>query len=306
MTKTMQTTDLFIGFSKENINIDPDTRLFVRQKPGEKTPILLLHGYPQTHLIWRHIAPRLAELGHYVIAPDLKGYGDSDAPVPLPDASNYSRQAMGWDMIHLLDTLKIDQCIIIGHDRGARVTYRMALDHPDRIKACAVLDILPTVEFWDVADREFMMDVFHWAYLAQPRNLSQHMIGLDPDFWHDWIMRHWAKDMSAFPDEIISEYRRCFRRKEVIAATCADYLAGATIDVEHDQHDRASGKKITCPLLALWSGTYSQTESNALQVWKKWAREVSGQGFPAGHFLPEEAPDLIFPAIAAWLSAFVE
>ena len=209
---------------------------------------------------------------------------------------------MASDMADLLTALNVSRCIVIGHDRGGRVTYRMALDHPKLVSKCVVLDILPTSASWDMANKEFMLDTFHWAFLAQEQGLPQHMITLDPDFWHNWIMRQWAVDLSAHPDEIWAEYRRCFRRKEVIAGTCADYLAGATIDDKCDREDMKMGRKITCPLLALWAGKFGNAENYALDVWRQWGINVSGRGFDnAGHFLPEESPLAILPSILSFI-----
>jgi haloacetate dehalogenase len=261
---------------------------------GEGSAVLLLHGYPQTHLIWRHLAPRLAR-EFQVFAPDLKGYGDSDAPPPDPSSSNYAKRAMAADMVAMMRGLGHERFAVVGHDRGARVGYRMALDHPDRVRRLAVLDIVPTGAMWDSANRLFAVNTFHWGFLAQGGGLPERLIGADPDFWIDATCRRWSRDPKALADAL-PEYRRAFRRPEVIAATCADYRAGATLDDTHDRADLAAGKRIECPVLAIWSGTFVGQEKGGgdpLEIWRRYAVDVRGFQVDCGHFIPEEAPGII-------------
>jgi haloacetate dehalogenase len=262
-------------------------------KGGEEPAVVLLHGYPQTHLVWRHVAPLLAK-SMTVVCLDLKGYGDSAAPPPLPDSSNYSKRQMASEVAEIMTMLGFERFSVIGHDRGARVAYRLALDLPQRVDHLVVLDILPTGAYWELADRRFALGTFHWGFLAQPAGLPERLIGADPDFWLDWIVRHWAGDMSPFTAEVMNEYRRCFRRPEVIAATCADYRAGATIDDAHDRTDLRQGKMIECPMLTLWSGTFVDEHSDALKIWNHWAKKVQGERVQSGHFIPEEIPVEVF------------
>lgn len=260
---------------------------------GEGAPVLLLHGYPQTHLIWRHLAPRLAR-EFQVFAPDLKGYGDSDAPAPDPSSSNYSKRAMAADMVAMMRGLGHERFAVVGHDRGARVAYRMALDSPERVRRLAVLDIVPTGAMWAAANRVFALNTFHWGFLAQGGGLPERLLGADPDFWVEATCRRWSRDFRALA-EVLPEYQRAFRRPEVIAATCADYRAGATLDDTHDQTDVAAGKKIECPLLAIWSGTFvgRNKGTDPLEVWRGYANDVRGFAVDCGHFIPEEAPGVI-------------
>jgi haloacetate dehalogenase len=260
---------------------------------GDGTAVLLLHGYPQTHLIWRHLAPRLAR-EFQVFAPDLKGYGDSDAPPPDPSSSNYSKRAMAADMVAMMRGLGHERFAVVGHDRGARVAYRMALDAPDRVRKLVVLDIAPTGAMWESANRVFAVNTFHWGFLAQGAGLPEKMIGADPGYWVEAMCRKWSRDPKAL-DDAMPEYRRAFSRPEVIAATCADYRAGATLDDTHDQADLAAGKKIECPLLAIWSGSFVGKDKTAdpLAVWRRFANDVRGFPVDCGHFIPEEVPGII-------------
>ena len=276
-----------------------DLNFHVR-KGGKGPPVLLLHGYPQTHLVWRQLAPLLAE--HVTVyCPDLKGYGDSSAPPPTPDSSNYSKRQMAAEMAELMRLQGHQRFAVIGHDRGARVAYRLALDFPEAVSHLVALDIVPTGSYWDQADKRFAFGTFHWGFLAQGGGLPEKLIGADPDFWLDWIVRRWAGDATKIPDEVMTEYRRCFRRPEVIAATCADYRAGATLDYEHDKADLRAGKKIECPVYAFWSGTFVDDRSDALRIWRQWANDVRGERVQSGHFIPEEIPENIVGPMMGFL-----
>ncbi len=289
---------MFDGFSRWQVQLNDLS--FKVIKGGEGTPVVLLHGYPQSHVIWRHIAPVLAR-SMSVVCLDLKGYGDSAAPAPLPDSSNYSKRQMAAEVVEIMKMLGFERFSVIGHDRGARVAYRMALDYPDRINRLVPLDIVPTATYWEQADKKFSIGSFHWGFLAQPNGLPERMIGADPDYWLEWIIRHWAGDMAAFPDEIMAEFKRCFRRPEVIAATCADYRAGATIDDSHDLADLKQGRMIECPTLAIYSGTFVDEKRDPLKQWQRWARKVTVERVQSGHFIPEEIPDQILPKLRQFL-----
>lgn len=260
---------------------------------GEGPPVLLLHGYPQTHLVWRHLAPTLAR-EFTVIVPDLKGYGDSDAPAPDPSSSRYSKRAMAADLVALMRALNHERFLVVGHDRGARVGYRMALDHADRVRKLATFDIVPTGAMWETANRVFAVSTFHWGFLAQAGGIPEKLIGADPDFWVEAICRKWARNFKALEDAM-PEYKRCFRRPEVIAASCADYRAGATLDDTHDRADLDAERKIECPVMAVWSGTFvGQGKSgDPMQTWRRFANDVRGFPVDCGHFIPEEAPGTI-------------
>ncbi|MBL8710723.1 MAG: alpha/beta hydrolase [Rhodospirillaceae bacterium] len=279
---------MFDGFNRWQIQLGDIS--FKVIKGGQGPAVVLLHGYPQSHLIWRHLAPVLAE-SMAVVCLDLKGYGDSAAPTPLPDSSNYAKRQLAHEVVGIMRMLGHETFSVVGHDRGARVGYRLALDHPDRVQKLVSLDIVPTATYWDLADKDFSLGTFHWGFLAQPGGLPERMIGADPDFWLDWILRHWAGDMAAFPAEILAEYRRCFRRPEVIAASCADYRAGATIDDAHDRDDMKRGRRIGCPALALYSGTFVDDRRNPAKLWQQWVRKPIVERVACGHFIPEEMPD---------------
>jgi haloacetate dehalogenase len=289
----------FPGFEQGPITIG-DLTLNVRIG-GSGRPLLLLHGYPQTHMAWHKVAPELAR--HFmVICPDLKGYGDSDAPPPTRGSGNYSKRVMGEEMLALMNALGRSRFAIVGHDRGARIAYRLALDHPEAVTKLGILDILPTAEYWDLADRKFAVNAFHWGFLARDGGLPERLIGHDPDFFQDYLMQLWAGDYGALDPEALQEYRRCFRKPENIAASCADYRAGYTIDDAQDRADRAAGKKIACPVLVLSGDQYLSTgENQAVDIWKRWATDVRGSLIQSGHFVAEEKPQDVLAALVPFL-----
>jgi haloacetate dehalogenase len=269
---------------------------------GHGPAVLLLHGYPQTHLIWRHLAPDWAER-FAVVVPDLKGYGASDAPAPAADSANYSKRTMAAECVALMRELGHERFAVVGHDRGGRVAYRLALDHPQTVAKLVTLDIIPTGATWAAAKRAFAINTFHWGFLAQGGGLPERLIGGDPDYWLEFCCRKWARDPAALADAL-DEYKRAFRRPEVIAATCADYRAGATLDDEHDRADLDAGRKIECPMLVVWSGTLRgrTRPEDPLETWRQYARDVRGFAAESGHFIPEEAPDAIRAPIAEFLA----
>jgi len=269
---------------------------------GSGAPLMLLHGYPQTHLAWHAVAPELAR--HFtVICPDLKGYGDSDAPAPDADSAAYSKRVMGGEMLALMAALGHRRFAVAGHDRGARIAYRMALDHPEAIAKLCVVDILPTAEYWDLADRKFAVNTFHWGFLARDGGLPERLIGQDPDFFQDYLMRLWSGDYGALDPAALAEYRRCFAKPENIAASCADYRAGATIDDAQDREDRKAGRRIACPVLVLSGDQYLSTgENQAVDIWKRWADDVRGTIVRSGHFVMEEKPQEVLGALVPFLA----
>lgn len=292
---------LFPGFERRRVTVGGSG--FNLRLGGTGDPLLLLHGYPQTHLAWHAVAPELARR-FTVVCPDLKGYGDSDAPAPDADSATYSKRVMGDEMLALMAGLGHRRFAVVGHDRGARVAYRMALDHPEAVAKLAILDVIPTAEQWDVADKAFAFGVFHWGFLARGGGLPERLIGHDPDFFHDYLMRAWAGDHAALSPEALAEYRRCFGKPENIAASCADYRAGYTIDDALDREDRAAGRKIACPVLVLTGSDYLQTgETGPLAIWKRWADDVQGGVIRCGHFVMEEKPQETLAALVAFMRA---
>ena len=289
----------FPGFEQRRVSVG-GLNLNVRLG-GSGAPLLLLHGFPQTHVVWHKVAPELAH--HFtVVCPDLKGYGDSDAPAPTADAGNYSKRVMGEEMLALMQALGHRRFAVVGHDRGARIAYRLALDHPEALTKLGILDIVPTSEYWDLADRRFAVNTFHWGFLARDGGLPERLIGKDPDFFQDYLIRLWTGDYGALDPEALAEYRRCFRKPENIAAACADYRAGYTIDDEMDRADRAAGKKIACPVLVLSGDQYLSTgEDKAVDIWNRWATDVRGSVIQSGHFVAEERPQEVLAALVPFL-----
>ena len=289
----------FAGFAAHEINLGEAT-IFARVG-GSGPPLLLLHGYPQSHLMWARVAAALAA-SFTVVAADLRGYGRSSAP-GSHKGERYSKRVMAKDVIALMSALGHQRFAVAGHDRGGRVAYRLALDHPDLVTKIATLDIVPTWEMWDSMDAARAMAVYHWLFLAQPEPLPETLIGAASEAYLDHTLASWTGDQSlkAFAPAALEAYRAAFREPARIHAACEDYRAGATIDRALDEADRSAGRKIAAPLLALWGakGIPAKGES-PLEVWRRWASEVSGAGVESGHFLPEEAPE----ATAAALGEF--
>ena len=260
-------------------------------------PLLLLHGYPQTHAMWRRVAHALAADFRIVLA-DLRGYGDSaklpPAATPELDHEQYSKRAMAADLAGLMQSLGHERFALVGHDRGGRVAHRLALDHPDRVTRLALLDIVPTVDVYDATDMRFASVYYHWFFLIQPAPLPERMIGGDPAYYLRWMLGGFGSRGIGFVEpEALAEYERCFCRPEAIHATCEDYRASATIDLEHDRASRAAGEKIACDLLLLWGsrGVVGRL-FDPVALWRaQCSGSVTGQALEAGHFLAEELPD---------------
>ncbi len=275
---------MFDGFQTTRIDTG-EVEINVRHG-GSGPPLLLLHGYPQTHAMWHAVAPVLAE-EHTVVACDLRGYGDSGRPRTTADHWPYCKRAMAADQVAVMRALGFDRFAVAGHDRGGRVAYRLALDHPERVRRLAVLDIVPTGEVWTRADRAFGMGYWHWFFLAQPAPLPERLIAGDLDAYYGF---HGTRDRMA--PEALAEYRRCGADPAVIHAMCEDYRAGATLDLEHDLADRSRRRRIACPLLALWGGRWFLEDwYDVLAIWRDWAGDVQGRALDCGHYLPEEAPE---------------
>jgi haloacetate dehalogenase len=234
--------------------------------------------------MWHLVAPRLAER-FTVVAADLRGYGDSSKPPTTPDHEPYSKRAFGRDQFAVMRRLGFERFALVGHDRGGRTAYRMALDEPDRISRLAVLDIVPTVEMWDALDLRLAMENWHWLFLAQPAPFPEEVIGVDVERWY------FRKRRERFHPDALAEYLRALRDPATIHAICEDYRAGATFDRELDAADRAAGRRIGCPVLVLWSALEDLDPLDPLSVWRRWADDVRGEGLPAGHFLAEELPE---------------
>jgi haloacetate dehalogenase len=269
---------------------------------GSGPPLLLLHGNPQTLAMWHKVAPRLAR--HFtVVATDLRGYGDSSKPVSSPDHSPYSKRPMALDQIEVMRQLGHDRFFVAGHDRGSRVAYRMALDHPAKVLRLAVLDIIPTGESFRRADMKFGMGYWHWFFLAQPDGLPEMLIGKDPDeYWFRHTSRE-PKSRDFFDKDALADYLRCFRNPETRHAICEDYRAAATLDYALDEADRAAGRKITCPTLVLW-GRKGKLDKwyDVLAIWREWANDAHGFPLDCGHYLAEEKPEETFEALRTFFT----
>ena len=274
----------------ELISVDtPACRLSVRHG-GEGAPLLLLHGYPQTHAMWHAVAPVLADRFH-VICPDLRGYGESEKPATTPDHAPYSKRAMAADMVALMRHFGYEQFAVAGHDRGARVTHRLALDHPERVTKACVIDITPTLHMFDETDQHFASGYYHWFFLIQPDNLPETLIGHDPVWYLNEKLRRASAPGFAFPDEVIDHYRRCFANPDTVHASCEDYRAAASIDLEHDRASREAGERVRCPLLVLWGERgFVHRTYKVPAVWSAYADEVRCESLYTGHYVPEEDP----------------
>ena len=290
---------MFDDFTRKQIKAQKTTINLVQG--GRGYPVLLLHGYPQTHLMWRKIAPRLAQ-DFTVVAPDLRGYGDSSKPANGPDMANYSKRALALDQVEIMQALGFDRFAVAGHDRGARVTHRLLRDHPDRITRAASLDIVPTLYRFETVDQKMATGSWHWFFLIQGRGLPEHMIGLDPEFVLRHMLASHLGDSGAIEAAAFAEYLRCFANPETIRATCAEYRAGASIDLVHDRADRA--RKVKVPLLILWGARSGQGSGyDMLKVWREHADDVRGHGIDSGHFIPEEKPDEVVAALRSFFLA---
>jgi haloacetate dehalogenase len=258
---------------------------------GSGPPLLLLHGYPQSHVVWRLVAPTLAERFSVVLA-DLRGYGRSGKPRSEGDHSAYSKRVMAGDMVEVMEQLGHSRFFVAGHDRGGRVAYRMALDHPDRVARLATIDIVPTYPTWRTMRAQAGLSAYHWYFLAQPHDLPERLIACDPGYFLRWTLRSWTGDrtLDAFEQEALAAYEAAFNQPETVRATCEDYRAGATVDMEDDRTDLYAGRRISCPMLALWGDRSDVPGDFVLHTWREWAVDVRGYGLPCGHFPPEEAP----------------
>jgi haloacetate dehalogenase len=273
---------------------------------GAGQPLLLLHGYPQTHLMWAKIAPRLAE--HFtVVMSDLRGYGDSDKPQSDPQHETYSFRAMAQDQVSLMESLGYTQFAVAGHDRGARVTHRMCLDHSDRVTQAAVLDIAPTLTMYERTDMPFAMGYYEWFLLPQPEPFPERLIGADPKFYLRYELLGWSQNKEAeiasiFDPDCLAEYERCFCDPLTIHSTCEDYRAAASIDLAHDRDDREARRKIKCPLLVLWGDANRVLRAyDLLDAWRKVSdNAVEGHVLPCGHYLPEELPKEVIEAFQSF------
>ncbi|GAA3553130.1 alpha/beta hydrolase [Microlunatus spumicola] len=293
--------ELFVGFDDRRVATERGT-VFARVA-GSGPAVLLLHGYPQTHLMWHGVAPALAERCT-VVAADLPGYGDSFRPVPAPDHRPHGKRALAQDLVQAMRALGHERFVVAGHDRGGRVAYRMALDHPDVVLAAAAFDVVPTGEVWGRADAAMAVAYWHWGFLAQPAPLPERMIAADPGAFFDLHVRRLGlgREPGRYPDALMAAYRHLLDSADVVEAICEDYRAGAGVDREDDDADRGR-RRITCPLLVLWSatGALPRFYGDVLDVWRPWATDLRGHAIEASHFLVEDQPEQVARALLALL-----
>ena len=280
---------LFPGFTLETIAISAGAiRL---RHGGSGPPLLLLHGNPQSHLMWHRVAPKLAER-FTVLCPDLRGYGSSFKPPATPNHAPYAKTAMAADMVEVMRHFGHDQFYVAGHDRGARVAHRLALDHAERVIRLAVLDIIPTLEHFERADMAFALSYYHWFWFAQPHPFPEVLINAAPEAWFTAHTSREPKPADFFHPDALADYLDAARRPDTIVGMCEDYRAAASIDLEHDRASRDAGIKVQCPLLVLW-GAKGKIEQwyKPLEIWRSYcAAGVSGGAVESGHYLAEERP----------------
>jgi len=296
----------FEGFEAQQVDVGNGISLFVRRggKRGAP-PLLLLHGYPQTHAMWQRVALRLADRFELVL-PDLRGYGRSSKPPGAADHANYSKRAMAADIVALMRALGHERFHVAAHDRGARVAHRLALDHPQAIDRLCLIDIVPTLQMYERTDMAFAQAYYHWFYLIQPAPLPEKQIGADAPWYLRWTLSGWgSKGIDYIEPEALADYEQGFCNAEGIHAACEDYRAAASIDLEHDRTSRAAGQRIACPLHVLWGARGVIARLYApLDDWRAAASgPVTGRAFDAGHFIAEELPEPTADELAGFFAA---
>lgn len=271
---------------------------------GSGPPLLLLHGYPQTHVAWHRVAPELAR-SFTVIAPDLRGYGDStgprrDAGEDPESHGHYSKRAMAEDVLALMQAQGFERFAVLGHDRGGRVAYRLCLDHPDAVVCFSSLTVIPSEEMWKRAGMAFGMRAWHWYMFAQPYDLPERLLRGDPEYFLDWTLKRMTQREGAVTPAALREYRRAFNKESVRHAMMEDYRSGATLDLEHDRADRAAERRLACPMQVIWSASL-RGRPDPLEIWRGWALQVEGATIDCGHLMAEEAPEEVLALVLPFL-----
>lgn len=287
----------------ESLQLDVGPVQIHARKAGSGPPLLLLHGYPESSLMWRDVAPSLAEK-FTVVTTDLRGYGNSSTPPDDELHETYSKRAMAADQVKVMELLGHDQFMVAGHDRGGRVAHRLALDFPTRIKRLAVLDIIPTLHMFESVDREMAQSYFHWFFLIQGNGVPEQLINADPQAWIASRFSGRLLGENLIDPDAITEYTNTFRNPAHVAATCADYRAAASIDLDHDRADRAAKNRISAPLLVMWGqSSYVGRNFDSVEVWERFADQVTGIQSPSDHYIPEEAPSFTAEVLSEFFSA---
>ncbi|MDQ3105094.1 MAG: alpha/beta hydrolase [Actinomycetota bacterium] len=293
---------MFAGFETVDADVN-GVRLHARVG-GSGPPLLLLHGFPQTHAMWHSVAARLATV-HTVVAPDLRGYGDSARPGSDDTHAAYAFRAMAADNVGLMHTLGHDRFAVVGHDRGARVAHRMGLDHPDAVTRLALVDIVPTRHVYGNVDRRVATGYYHWFLFIQPDGLPERLMSAEPIWFLHRLLGGWGSGSDVFDPAALAEYERCFADPDARHAMMEDYRAGASVDLEHDDVDAEAGRRLGMPALVLWGshGVVGTGTADPLHVWRDYADDVRGTALSGGHFLVEEAPDQVLAELEPFLDA---
>ncbi len=292
--------DLFPGFERTDVDVE-GARIHAVMA-GKGPPLMLLHGFPQSHVCWHRVAAPLAQ--HFrVIIPDMPGYGDSVGPAADAKHLEYSKRATAKRMVEFMRKLGHERFAMVGHDRGGRVGYRLALDHPGTLTRLVILDIVPTLEIAEATDYKRALSSWYWAFLAQPAPLPERLILAEPEFLLNEMIKGWHVE-NVFDPRALAEYHRGFRTPSWVTAFCEDYRAGMSTDLDFDRADRDAGRKIACPVTVVWGqrGTHSNYV-DMLAVWRRWASDVSGGPIESGHFLMEEQPEKTVKALVEALRA---
>jgi haloacetate dehalogenase len=289
----------------EPVEVDVGDTTIAAWVSGRGPALALLHGFPETHLMWRDVGASLA--AHFtVVCADLRGYGASGCPPSDEQHLAYSKRVMARDVRRVMTELGFDRFAVAGHDRGGRVAYRLALDHPDVVDALAVLDVIPILDSWERADHRLALAFWPWSLLAQDEPLPERLLAAAPEAIIEHALGAWGSDASCFPPSVRTAYADALRDPAHAHAICEEYRAAATIDPEHDAADRRAGRQIACPALALWSvagglNAWYEEAGGPLAIWRMWAQDVRGEAVDGGHFFPEEHPDRTAAALRRFL-----